>query len=142
LCRVSFLKLRFSSPIYTDACGASYEFAQSHIDILRYCGRSDSGEDVVQLWNNNQGTEVSVVALGNKDCDSTLDDTINLPFTTFVPTMVPAEGASKDDRMEFLHRQLDSLKDQRLLERFVLVGPHARREGGALLPLPGKGGMK
>jgi hypothetical protein len=77
------------------------------------------------------------VALGNKDCDSTLDDTINLPFTTFVPTMVPAEGASKDDRMEFLHRQLDSLK-----ERFVLVGPHARREGGALLPLPGVGGMK
>jgi hypothetical protein len=110
------------------------------MDIVRYCCRTGSGEEVAQVWNTTQGTEVSVVALGNKDCDSTLDDTLNLPFTTFVPAVAPAAGASDEDRMEFLNRQLDSLSDQRLLDRFVLDGPQARRQGGATLPLPGVGG--
>jgi hypothetical protein len=110
------------------------------MDIVRYCCRTGSGEEVAQVWNTTQGTEVSVVALGNKDSDSTLDDTLNLPFTTFVPAVAPAAGASDEDRMEFLHRQLDSLKDQRLLDRFVLDGPQARRQGGAMPPLPGLGG--
>jgi hypothetical protein len=110
------------------------------MDIVRYCGRSDSGEEVAQVWNTTQGTEVSVVALGNKDRDSTLDDTLNMPFTTFVPAVAPAAGASDEDRMEFLNRQLDSLKDQRLLDRFVLDGPQARRQGGAMPSLLGARG--
>jgi hypothetical protein len=88
------------------------------------------------VWTSAEGTEVTVVALGSKDCDATVDDTFNMPLTTFVPGVAPPAGASDQDRMEFLHRQLDSLHQTRLLDRFLLVGPQGRRQGGALHPLP------
>jgi hypothetical protein len=83
----------------------------------------------VQVWNT-EGTEVTIIAMGSKHGDSTADDTMNMPFTTFAPGAAPAAGASAEDRMDFLHRQLNSLKDERLLDRFVLVGPQGRRQGG------------
>jgi hypothetical protein len=86
------------------------------------------------VWNTD-GTEGTIVAMGSNYCGSTVD-TLNMPLTTFVPGVAPPAGASDAERMEFLHRQLDSLHQTRLLDRFVLVGPQGRRQGGALHPLP------
>jgi hypothetical protein len=86
------------------------------------------------VWNTD-GTEGTIVKMGSSYCGSTVD-TLNMPLTTFVPGVSPPTGASDGERMEFLHRQLDSLHQTRLLDRFVLVGPQGRRQGGALHPLP------
>ena len=61
-------------------------------------------------------------------------DTLTIQTTTAAPGNAPDDGASMHDRMHFLHTQLDSLGNRRLLDRFMLSGPHERRQGGAHPP--------
>lgn len=59
-------------------------------------------------------------------------NTLTIQTTSAAPGQAPVDGANIHERMTFLHRQLDSLGNRRLLDRFVLVGPLERRQGGAL----------
>ncbi|NJR41921.1 MAG: hypothetical protein HC767_03945 [Akkermansiaceae bacterium] len=77
---------------------------------------------------------MTVIALGGPN--QTTYDTLTIPSTTLAPGQAPGEATSLEDRMDFLHRQLDGMHERRLLDRFVLCGPHERRQGGARLLRP------
>lgn len=58
-------------------------------------------------------------------------------FTAGTNTAVapPTNASSPDEIKAWVEHQLDMLGDTPLLNRFVLVGPHERRRGGAPLVL-------
>lgn len=62
-------------------------------------------------------------------------ETLTIQTIGAAPGTPPATGANIHERMNFLHSQLDSLGDRRLLDRFVLAGSHERRQGGVPLSL-------
>jgi hypothetical protein len=49
---------------------------------------------------------------------------------TLAGVVVPAEGASVADAMNFVEMQLDSLADTEVLNGFQLLGAQERRRGG------------
>lgn len=59
-------------------------------------------------------------------CGTTFDD-LTADFG-----VEPSDGADTDTKLDFLHAQLNCFsRDEVVLERFMLLGPSHRRQGGA-----------
>jgi hypothetical protein len=64
-------------------------------------------------------------------------DTFDLPHTAALLASPPLPAASEEEKLEFLHQQLDSIGSEKaILSGLVLLGSsqHQRIQGGALSP--------
>ena len=89
-----------------------------------------SGIPSALATNSHWATEVSATFMGTM-------------CTPDVPPPEPDAPAAK--KLEFLHTQLNGIaKDAVILERFTLLGPNQRRQGGAypVLPVPAQRGCE